>query len=363
MKKYSLGVVIGRFQPVHQGHIENILVPALEQCDRVLVTLGSCHKPRTIKNPFTAIQREGMILEALRSHYDYPQRAEFTSLSFRDARDFPYDNNRWRAQILRFAHEFEDNDSKIALFGAEKDHSSFYLKFFPLWALVEPEGLGNGYSSTVIREYFFSDSFKMDALHAPADLFTKNMVNRGLPSCNIVTLSNWVFTEEGKRLKTEYDHIKKYKAQFESYPYPPIFHTVDNVVLYNGHILLVQRGAMPGKGLWALPGGFLNANEWAFQGAMRELAEETGLKPKPEWYNPEPKTFDHPGRSLRGRTITTAFLCVVPSRFPAPSVKGMDDADRASWIPMDRVLGDSPAYSNIMFEDHIDIIREMVERA
>lgn len=352
MKKYSLGVVIGRFQPVHQGHIENILVPALEQCDRVLVILGSCFSPRTIKNPFTTMERQSMIMNAIYDHMS-PIGDRIT---FRNARDFPYDNNRWRAQMQGFAHELEEDDSKIALFGAEKDHSSFYLKFFPLWTMVPPKNIST-LSSTAIREQMFEDPNEKSVVLA------EKYRAVGVPEENITPLIYWARSKQGQELMTEFSHIKNYKKQFESYPYPPIFHTVDNVVLYNGYILLVRRGAAPGKGLWALPGGFLNPNEWAFQGAMRELAEETGLKPKPEWYNSEPKMFDHPGRSLRGRTITTAFLCIVPSRFPAPSVKGMDDADRASWVPMDRVLGDNPAYSDIMFEDHIDIIREMVERA
>ena len=351
--KYSLGIAIGRFQPVHDDHIKQIIIPALEQCDRVLVILGSCHKPRTIKDPFTVSERVTMIRQAL---YEYGYGDDMP-LYFKTARDFPYDNNRWRAQNHAFAHEFETNDRKIALFGAEKDASSFYLKLFPLWTLVESQGLGNGYGATSIREMLLNITG-----YSETAIYT-HLVKRGVPVCNIDFLTDWMRSKTGQKLQTEYNHIIKYRQQFEDYPYPPIFHTVDNVVLYNGYILLVRRGAAPGKGLWALPGGFLNANEWTFQAAMRELKEETGLKAKPEWYNPSGVIFDHPQRSLRGRTITTAFLCIVPSRFDAPTVKGMDDADKASWFPLDQVLGDNPQMSDVMFEDHIDIIREMVERA
>ena len=54
--------------------------------------------------------------------------------------------------------------------------------------------------------------------------------------------------------------------------------TVDAVVVQSGHILLVKRGDMPGKGLWALPGGFLNQEETMLDGAIRELKEETKIK-------------------------------------------------------------------------------------
>ena len=43
-------------------------------------------------------------------------------------------------------------------------------------------------------------------------------------------------------------------------------------------ILLVKRAFDPGKGLWGLPGGFIELNESPQDAAKRELFEETGLK-------------------------------------------------------------------------------------
>ena len=43
-------------------------------------------------------------------------------------------------------------------------------------------------------------------------------------------------------------------------------------------ILLVKRAVEPGKGLWGLPGGFLENGETLEMGAQRELMEETKLK-------------------------------------------------------------------------------------
>jgi ADP-ribose pyrophosphatase YjhB (NUDIX family) len=42
-------------------------------------------------------------------------------------------------------------------------------------------------------------------------------------------------------------------------------------------ILLILRGKQPRKGLWALPGGFLDIGESPEEGACREFLEETGL--------------------------------------------------------------------------------------
>jgi bifunctional NMN adenylyltransferase/nudix hydrolase len=158
------------------------------------------------------------------------------------------------------------------------------------------------------------------------------------------------------RVREEYKHVLAYKQQFSGYPYPPIFHTVDAVVVQSGHVLLVKRGAMPGKGLLALPGGFLNAHEKRLDGMLRELREETKIKvPERVLYGNiiKEETFDEPNRSSRGRTITTAYTIMLPNG-PLPKIKGADDAEKAMWVPLSAVA------SNMMFEDHFDIIQVMV---
>ena len=63
------------------------------------------------------------------------------------------------------------------------------------------------------------------------------------------------------------------------YPHPAV--TTDCVVFgFDGNslsLLLIKRGIEPYKGTWALPGGFMNMDETAEQGALRELQEETGV--------------------------------------------------------------------------------------
>jgi ADP-ribose pyrophosphatase YjhB (NUDIX family) len=48
-----------------------------------------------------------------------------------------------------------------------------------------------------------------------------------------------------------------------------------------GEIVLLRRAIEPGYGHWAQPGGFLEADETAIQGAVRETREETGLVVEP----------------------------------------------------------------------------------
>jgi ADP-ribose pyrophosphatase YjhB (NUDIX family) len=52
-------------------------------------------------------------------------------------------------------------------------------------------------------------------------------------------------------------------------------------VTSEGELVLLRRAIEPGYGLWAQPGGFLEADETAIQGAIRETLEETGLIVEP----------------------------------------------------------------------------------
>jgi len=49
------------------------------------------------------------------------------------------------------------------------------------------------------------------------------------------------------------------------------------VAVKNGKVLLIKRGREPGKGLWALPSGFIESGETPEDACSRELKEETGM--------------------------------------------------------------------------------------
>lgn len=52
MKKFSNGIVCGRFQPLHNGHC-SVINKALEECENVSVFIGSAQENGTAKNPFS----------------------------------------------------------------------------------------------------------------------------------------------------------------------------------------------------------------------------------------------------------------------------------------------------------------------
>lgn len=93
-------------------------------------------------------------------------------------------------------------------------------------------------------------------------------------------------------------------------------------------VLLVQRGIPPYAGAWALPGGFVGADEGLEEAALRELSEETGLT---RVYLEQLYSFGAPERDPRGRVISVAYYALVRGSDHAP--RGASDARRAEWFP------------------------------
>lgn len=107
--------------------------------------------------------------------------------------------------------------------------------------------------------------------------------------------------------------------------------TVDNVIFGfddgDLKILLIKRGTMPYKGLWALPGDFAHPDEDLEVASARVLFELTNLK---NVYLEQVQTFSNPNRHPGGRVVTTAFLALVKIQDYTPSASGW--AKNAEWV-------------------------------
>lgn len=133
------------------------------------------------------------------------------------------------------------------------------------------------------------------------------------------------------------------------YPHPAV--TTDCVIFgFDGQdlkVLLIQRGIEPYKGCWAFPGGFLNPDESAETGALRELKEETGIESA---YIEQFHTYSTPDRDPRERVITIAYMTLVKIQ----EAHGGDDAADARWFPVGKI-------PNLAF-DHDMILRDALAR-
>jgi bifunctional NMN adenylyltransferase/nudix hydrolase len=297
------------------------------------------------------------------------------NLAIAPLRDQPYNNAKWMQSVQEsvdaaiIEQGWAANEYEVVLTGSDRDETTWYLGAFPqfkgdLKAAVPP---GEDLSATRLRDRLFD--------------CTRPQAWADVPE------TTWKFIEQFKKtgifndLQAEYRFIKKYREQFAQMKYEPTFVTADAVVIQSGHVLVVKRGALPGRGLWALPGGFVKSKQTVQQAAITEVVEETGIRladgKKAEEITKQilagsikaKEIFDDPNRSLRGRTITTAFLIRLDDTKPLPKVKGqfapledtggvegvVETAD-AFWLP----IADARATSQNWFEDHHAILDTML---
>ena len=119
------------------------------------------------------------------------------------------------------------------------------------------------------------------------------------------------------------------------YPDRPVV-GVGAVVVHEGRVLLVRRGAAPSRGLWAVPGGALELGETLQQGAEREILEETGVAIRAR----EPIcAFDFFERDGDGRIRFHFVIVDVAADYIRGDVKGADDALEARWLSPEDLEG------------------------
>lgn len=328
MKK-DFAVIIGRFQPFHNGHKE-LIRKGLELAHNVVVVIGSAYAARSTKNPFTFVERKAMILA------EFPVGVGCVAVS-----DYFYNDNKWFQQVKSKVQLYTGNNADIILLGHKRDVSSYYLTRFEPWKFKEVGILANDISATTVRTSLL--------LHGSSDAITEMC-----PSTTLDFLSKFIQSDAGTALVDEYLANQRYIEGWSNSPYPPIFVTADNVVYSAGHILLVKRKHTPGRGLWALPGGFVNTNETILEAAIRELREETGFNLLPNLLMAkltDTRVFDYPERSLRGRTITHAHFYNLDGSV-LPNLRAGDDAGEVAWTSLDDIY----RMQDQMFEDHFSII-------
>lgn len=323
--KKKLGIVIGRFQLFHNGH-KFLIDKALKDCDKVFIFIGSSYRSRNIQNPFSFEERREMI----QSIYNKSNKIRIFPL-----RDYLYDDEVWKEQIFNIIYYnlgFGYEDYDITIYGHEKDFSSYYLKIFPDFNFKE---IGNYkcIHSKNLREFFYLQKEKELKKYIPSKIF------------DFLDINLYNFQD----IRKEFEYIINYNKQYIDLIYPPIFQTVDNLVISGDKILLIERGGVLGRGNWALPGGFLEINETLIKSAKRELFEETGLEIDDNFLMFK-NTYDNPLRSCLGRMITTCFVWKLDD-INTP-IKFGDDASKVFWVDKQDLAKNSDKF----FDDHYSII-------
>jgi bifunctional NMN adenylyltransferase/nudix hydrolase len=322
--KHDVAVYIGRFQIFHNGQLA-LLRRALEKAPLCIVVIGSAYQARTPKNPFTWQERVEMIRLAL-------PEADRDRIRFLPVRDY-YNQERWVTAVKHGVVTLAGGKpaSSVVLIGHFKDATSAYLRNFPDWTLDAVESQGRIDASALRDSYFGHAGNALEPALAA-------LVNQ-MPATTVSFLRAWATLPYFNEIAQEWESLKREKAKWAGSPYAPVFVTVDAIVKCGDRVLLIQRGRSPGKGLFAVPGGFIEQRETVYQSALRELEEETHMRLLESDMRHALKAvhvFDHPDRSLRGRVITHAHYFDLGSR-SLPEVQAADDAAVAAWVPIEKL--------------------------
>ena len=334
----ATAVVIGRFQPFHDGHL-SLVERALAAAPRVVVVIGSAFQARSPKHPFTWQERAEMVQRS------FPE-TERRRLHCVPVRDF-FDDAPWVAAVRHavagaWAGTGAARPETVTLVGHARDATRDYLESFPGWTLQRAD-------SVPVRRA----SLMRDALFAAPEAAFGELAGE-IPAGTADVLRAWRNGPTFEALAEEAGMLRAYEASWASAPYPPVLVTVDCVVKCGHHVLLIRRGQAPGKGLFAVPGGFLEQRETTQQAALRELEEETHLDMPPATLRACLKAtdvFDRPDRSARGRTITHGHFFDLGDR-ELPALRADDDAAAAEWTP----VGALQAREDRFLDDHFQML-------
>lgn len=324
-RRFGLAVFILRAEPPTKAHEANIR-QALSVADTVLLCLGSANAARRPDYvPFTAQEREIMIRLMFSAD-------ENTRLRFAYIED---QNNikQWSKIVRAQANLVEPDNKKITLIGHSKDNSSYYLKSFQGWKAVNVPNFGNNLSATTYRDHLFGGSFNPallndGGLHPEVQGwlidFTKTADYDYL--CEFAasvrqTVKDWgrVDPETGKRV------------------YGPYL-AADFIFVQGDHVLVIERGKHPFKGMICSPGGFVKMDEDVVEAAIREGArEETGIKLSEVAIRKtyvETESFHSPFRDPRGRVVSYASLF---HNNPIPPASMTDPREIEKYLALPRL--------------------------
>lgn len=126
------GLFIGRFQPFHLGHLQDIK-NALKEVDELVIGVGSSNEEHTKENPFTVRERIEMIDLVLPNN-------NISSYTVYPIQDF-HDDKKWVENIESLVPKFD-----VVYTGNKWTERCFKGKY-----KVKRVNMLNGVSSTIIR--------------------------------------------------------------------------------------------------------------------------------------------------------------------------------------------------------------------
>jgi nicotinamide-nucleotide adenylyltransferase len=297
------GIFIGRFQPLHIGHLSVIDdMNDAKDLDEIIIGIGTAQCSHTLYNPFSAEERREMIERSINISKPY------TIINIPDINDFP----KWVSHVESLAPKFDviySGNTIVKTLFEERGYE------------VRSGEFSHNISATEIRKMMIEGSSWGD------------------------------YVPEGVReVIAEIRGVQRLRNIAARYMQPAV--TADMIINYKDQgIVLIKRKDEPFKDCWALPGGHINTGlESIEETAVRETKEETSLDVKLNNINLL-GVYSNPGRDPRGPYHSTAFYTKVESGIPIA-------ADDALEVGIFKIIPDKLAFDHkIILEDYFQKIR------
>ncbi|WP_415912917.1 NUDIX domain-containing protein [Neptuniibacter sp. QD37_11] len=341
---------IGVFPILQNGHC-SIFSYMLDAYDRVVIMMGSANERLSMTNPFTYEQKKAWIeftferLAAAKNKPNWNQSGD--QLIFIPINDFVYNNTKWESRAYAAVADVIGEDAQVDLIGIQEDEASqFYLRGFPQWKQDLRERFVDVDSETVLNEWFRNDMQSLGKFEGDVPKYVFEQITSNPAFQPSAALEEFTFYEKEAQACADFPHIDYLK-----------FNCADSVIVCKSHVLLTQRGEAPGKGCWALPGGYVKQGETCHDAAMRSLFAKTNLKvpfkiiSDPRNITGE-KRFDDPNRSKGIPRVTEAFYIEIDANKDGslPKITAGERVEKVEWVPLYKLNKMS------MFEDHLGII-------
>ncbi len=285
---YDLVMYVGRFEPFHIAHLDNIS-KGLKFADNLLLIIGSCYRKSDFKNPFSYAERLDMLKGSLELINPDANKKIYSVPSL----ECIYNDDVWQQHIEDNVNKFitlelkqDAKDVKIALIGHHKDESSYYLKMFPSWhfehlsAVYEQDKV---ISATTVRNALWDENLqKIEGIVSP---YVQQK------------LSDFAKTERYKKLQADY---KQSKLQQGS-------KAVVSFSLFDGDKVLLQEVE---NEYLSFPQIEIDEKSWLLNAALQSLSQKLSISDELLNIirnNAKLNVFDYPKRRLELREVNINY--------------------------------------------------------
>lgn len=345
---HKLVVVIGRFQPFHNGHqrlIDSSLTDftSEDHLTKTLVLVGSSNKARSLDNPLTYEER----VLLLQSEYQDQDNLTIAPLA-----DYDYDDKSWELNL----------HNMIKQAGEQMFNGEYFLPVFIAGDKGGDAELRQAWArNTEMHSLPVFDKLNGEPLSASAlrELWAEDgpvAIKGHVPDITFNFLNGTGFLEVDRYLADETEMVQKYKKSWSKAPFAPTFMATDAVVRdTSGRFLMIERGGDMGKGSIALAGGFLEVDLTHEQNMRKELFEETNLDLDNTDHEIVVSWFcDAPKRAKRGRMTTMVYLVQLDTTFEELDLQAGDDAAKIHFMSFEQ-LQKTP-----LFNDHMGLTSKVL---